>query len=111
MGHILIGVNILMSEQLPPADELFAVREKIKALELRETELRNLMLSDPAAHTGNRYVVVIKKITQQKTDWIEIKKMHPELVAGYTWPVTQERVELRGISEDGEILPLKRVKQ
>jgi hypothetical protein len=93
---------------LPPADELFAVRDQIKQLTGRERDLRSLMLSDPSARTGNRYLVEIRDVQTTRTDLKELKAAHPDLVAEYTFKVTEQRVELRGISEDGEITSLRR---
>ena len=47
-----------MSErQTPPADELAAVRAERKRLGDREAVLRQLLISDPSARTGNSFVV------------------------------------------------------
>jgi hypothetical protein len=86
-----------MADNLPPADELFDVREQLKALKARESDLRSLMLSDPSARTGNRYAVEIKEVTSTRTDIKEMRKLYPE-----------QHVELRGINEDGELTSLRR---
>jgi hypothetical protein len=96
------------TEQLPPADELFATREQIKALTDRERVLRALMLTDPSARTGNHYLAEVRDVQTTRTDLAEMKKCHPDLVAEFTFPLKQERVELRGISDDGEIVSLRR---
>lgn len=97
-----------MTEQVPPADDLYNVRTMLKALKEREEVLRQLMLTDPSARTGNKYVVEIREVTADRTDLIELKACHPELVAEFTFPVTQKRVELRGITDDGEVVSLRR---
>lgn len=99
-----------MSEtpQLPPADELYAVRAQIKALTERESALKSLMLTDPAARTGNDYLVEIKTVHTNRVDIKELRAAYPKEVEEYTFPLTQERVELRAISEDGEILSVRR---
>jgi hypothetical protein len=97
-----------MTDQLPPADELYAIRDEIKQLTSRERVLRALMLSDPSARTGNLYAVEVRDVQTTRTDITEMRKMHADLVAEYTFKVTEQRVELRGISEDGEITSLRR---
>ena len=96
------------ADNLPPADELFAVRAELKELTSRERTLRALMLSDPSARTGNAYAVEIRDVQTTRTDLAEMRKMHPTLVDEFTFKVTEQRVELRGINEDGELLPLRR---
>jgi hypothetical protein len=96
------------TDQLPPADELFATREQIRALTDRERVLRALMLSDPSARTGNHYLAEIRDVQTTRTDLKELKAVHPDLVAEYTFKVTEQRVELRGINDDGEIVSLRR---
>jgi predicted SnoaL-like aldol condensation-catalyzing enzyme len=97
-----------MSDQLPPADELQAVRAQLKTLGEREVELRRLMLSDPSARTGNRYAVNVKTVTQDRTDIQEMRACHHDLVAEFTFPVTITRIEIVGINEDGELVSLRK---
>jgi hypothetical protein len=97
-----------MADNLPPADELFDVREQLKALKARESDLRSLMLSDPSARTGNRYAVEIKEVTSTRTDIKEMRKLHPDIVEQFTFPLAEQRVELHGINEDGELTSLRR---
>lgn len=97
-----------MSEQLPPADELFAVRADIKRLTEREHALKALMISDPSARTGNSYAVTVTGVTTTRCDLKELRKMYPAIAEEFTFPVTTTRVELHGISEDGEITSLRR---
>ena len=92
----------------PPADELFAVRAQIKELTAREVALRDLMLADPSARTGNVYIVEIRDVTTKRTDLNEMRKMYPDVVEQFTFPSTNQRVELRGVSDDGEITSLRR---
>lgn len=102
-----------MSEtpNLPPADELYAVRAQIKRLTERESALKSLMLTDPTARTGNDYLVEIKTVHTNRVDIKELRAAHPAIVDEYTFPLTQERVELRAIDEEtGEITRVKRRK-
>ena len=96
------------TEQLPPADELFAVRDQIKQLTGRERDLRSLMLSDPSARTGNHYLVEIRDVQTTRTDLKELRAAHPDLVGEYTFKVTEQRVELAALTDDGEIVSLRR---
>ena len=97
-----------MADQLPPADELYAVRDDIKRLTAREGELKALMIADPSARTGNSYAVDVKDVVSNRTDLKELRAAYPDLVAEHTHPVTTTAVVLRGISEDGEITSLRR---
>jgi len=92
----------------PPADELFDVRAQLKELTGRERDLRSLMLSDPSARTGNRYAVEIRDVQTTRTDLKELRAVHPDIAEQFTFKVTEQRVELRGISEDGEVTSLRR---
>ena len=100
--------EILDIRNEPPADELFAVRAEIKHLTSRERELRALMLSDPSARTGNNYAVEIRDVQTTRTDLKELRAIHPDIVEQFTFQLTEQRVELRGINEDGELLSLRR---
>ena len=96
------------SEQLPPADELWAVRDKIKQLTSRERALTALMITDPSARTGNSHAVEVKEVETTRTDLKEMRACHADIVEQFTFPVKITRVELRGINEDGELLSLRR---
>ena len=96
------------ADNLPPADELFAVRDTIKQLTSRERELKALMIADPEARTGNAYCVEIKDVTTTRTDLKELRAMYPAIVEQFTFTVTDKRVEVRGISDDGEVFSLRR---
>jgi hypothetical protein len=95
-------------DQLPPPDELFAVRDEIKRLTSRERELKAIVIADPSARTGNRYAVEIKDVATARMDIKELRNMHPEIAEQFTHTVIDKRVELRGISEDGELTSLRR---
>ncbi len=92
-----------MSANVPPADELAALRDTIAALKKREAELRTLMLTDPSARTGNAYVAELVTIWSHRVDLKELRAMHPDIVEQFTFPDSVERLELRIISDDGEI--------
>ncbi|HEY1441368.1 MAG TPA: hypothetical protein VGF65_11130 [Mycobacterium sp.] len=101
------GTAAAMLTQIPPADELADVRARIKMLEEREVELRNLLIGDPSARTGNHYLVEVREVETKRTDLKELRAMYPDLVEEYTYPVKTTRVDLKGITEDGEIVSLR----
>ena len=96
------------TDQLPPADELYAVREDIKRLTSRERELKATVIADPSARTGNHYAVEIKDVATARMDVKELRNMHPDIAEQFTHTVFDKRVELRGINEDGELVSLRR---
>ena len=96
------------ADNLPPADELFAVRDDIKRLTSRERELKAIVIADPSARTGNNYAVEIKDVATTRTDLKELRAMYPAIVEQFTFTVTDKRVEVRGISDDGEVFNLRR---
>jgi len=51
-----------------PADELSAVREEIKILEGRATELRNWLLTNDANLKGDSYTAIIQSRTRETLD-------------------------------------------
>ena len=93
-----------MTEQTPPADELFEIRDRIKFLIERERFLRNLMITDPSARTGNRYVADVKDVSTHRTDYVELRRAHPDIVDEYTYDVVEKRVEKLVITVDGELV-------
>jgi hypothetical protein len=97
-----------MSDQLPPADELQAVRAQLKTLGEREAALKALMINDPSARSGNAYVVEICEVETRRCDLKELRAAYPAEVEEHTYPIKTTRVELRGLSEDGEIVSLRR---
>lgn len=100
-----------MSDNIPPADELHAVRAKLKELEEREAALRALMIEDADARTGNRYAAVVLKVESQRTDIKALRDMYPAIAEEHTYPVTTMRIELREVTEDGELIPVRRRKE
>lgn len=100
-----------MTEQVPPADELHAVRAHIKELEQREAELRTLMFRDPSARTGNHFVAEIKQVEQTRTDIKELRKGYPDIAEQFTFTTAVAQVVLKAINEDGEIVSIRRKKE
>ena len=105
-GAITPGTRV--RPNIPLADELADVREKLKTLKQREDELRRIMLTDPSARTGAHFLVEIRDVSKTRTDYEELRNCHPDLVAAFTFQLTERRVELRGITEHGEIVSLRR---
>lgn len=97
-----------MADQTPPADRLAEVRATLKTLSEEEAALKQLMHADPSARTGNAFVVDLVEVTTQRCDLKELRAAYPAEVEEHTHPVTTVRVELRGISDDGEIVSLRR---
>lgn len=100
-----------MTEQIPPADELAAVRAQIRDLEQREAELRSLMFRDPTSRTGNHFVAEIKQVEQTRTDIKELRKGYPDIAAEFTFTTAVAQVVLKAITEDGEVVSIKRQKE
>ena len=92
---------------LPPADELFSVRDEIKRLKAREDVLRALMLADPSARTGNatrwRCVTWRPRALTSKS----CAPCIPPSSSNSPSQATERRVELRAITADGELLNLR----
>lgn len=97
-----------VATQTPPADRLAAVRAQMRALEEEEAGLRSLLLSDPSSRTGNHYAVEVREVESQRVDLKELRAAYPTQVDEHTWPVTTKRLELREITEDGELVRIKR---
>jgi hypothetical protein len=93
---------------VPVPDELAAVRSEIKRLAERENALKAILLNEPDTRTGNAYAVEVKEIETTRVDLKELRAMHEALVAEYTFPQKTIRLELRSISDDGELTPLRK---
>jgi hypothetical protein len=52
--------------------------------------------------------VTVTGVTTTRCDLKELRKMYPAIAEEFTFPVTTTRVELRGISDDGELTSLRR---
>jgi hypothetical protein len=95
-------------QQLPPADELAAIRATFKTLGEREAALKALVINDPSARTGNQFCVDVVQVITQRCDIKELRAAYPAEVEEHTHPITTTRVELRGLTDDGEIVSLRR---
>lgn len=95
---------------IPVPDALAAVRAEIKALEQRESELKQLLLANPDIREGAAWLAEIVVINTTFTDLKELRNMNPDLCAEYTFPKQVTRVVLSGISEDGELVSARRMR-
>jgi hypothetical protein len=95
---------------LAPADELADVREQRKALETREATLRAILIGDPSSRTGNHYVAELREVEKSHLDIKAMREMYPDMVAEHMYPRKETQIHLKAISEDGEILPIRRTK-
>lgn len=96
---------------LPLPDRLAALRAEIKRLEDEESEIRRLLLLNEDMRTGAEWIAEIKEIVTSRVDLKELKAMHKDLVEEYTFPQKAVRVELLGITSDGELVPARRFRK
>ena len=95
---------------LPLPDQLAEVRLKLKELETREAELKQALLSDPDARTGANWIAEIKTIQTTRTDLKELRANHKDLLDEFTFQVPVTRVELLGVTEDGELVSARKLR-
>lgn len=95
----------------PVPDELWQVREQMRTLKAREEELRQLILANPDVREGASWLAEVRTATQQRTDWKELKAMHPTIVEQYTFPIEIRTVVLSGITEDGELISARAMRK
>lgn len=94
---------------IPVPDQLAAVRAKVKELETREAELRNLLIANPDIREGAAWIAEVKVSQRETTDLKEMRACHPDLVAEFTHALDVTRVVLSGVTEDGEIVSARRI--
>jgi len=90
---------LMQAENSGPADELAAVRAQLRALEARETALRQTLLHDPEARQGRDYIAEIRETVTQRTDLRELRAMYPEQCAEHTFPAKTTSVVLRRVAD------------
>jgi predicted phage-related endonuclease len=93
---------------LPLPDQLAEVRLRLKELETREAELKQALLSDPDTRTGVSWIAEIKTVQTTRTDLKELRANHKDLVDEFTFQVPVTRVELLGLTEDGELISARK---
>lgn len=96
---------------IPVPDRLAAIRAQIKDLESQEAELRKLLIKNPELRTGASWLAEIKVVTQDRVDMKELRAMHHELLEEYTFPLEVTRVVLSVITEDGELISARKMKE
>jgi predicted phage-related endonuclease len=102
-------VNQLPNTPVP--DELAAIRAEMKRLEERESALRSILLSDPDTRTGANWLAEVKTVQQSRVDIKELRACHPDIVEQFEFPTEITRIALSAITEDGEIIPARRVQK
>ena len=95
----------------PVPDELAAVREQIKQLEVREQELRLMLIANPDLRSGANWLADVVITKQNRTDLKEMRAMYPDIVEQFTLPVSLTRVVLSGVTEDGEIVSARKMRK
>ena len=88
----------------PLPDQLADVRAQIKALQEREAGIKGELLAHPELRTGASWIAEIKTVQQQQVDWKQVREAAPDVVAEHTYPREITRVELSGVTVDGEII-------
>jgi predicted phage-related endonuclease len=96
---------------LPAPDQLALIRQQIKDLQEQETKLRNRLIEEPGERTGHAYLAEVREVEQTRTDIKEMRAMYPKIVEEFTFKSPVMRVELRGISADGEIVSTRKRRQ
>lgn len=81
----------LMTTNLKPADELLSVRQKIKALEAREAEIKAAMIEGSADLSGD---FAVAKLSSRKTSRFDRKAAEAELGPLARFDVKGEAVTL-----------------
>jgi hypothetical protein len=95
---------------IPVPDQLAATRAEIKRLEMQEVELRNLLIANPDIREGAAWIAEVKVSQRETTDIKEMRACHPDLVAEFTHALDVTRVVLSGVTEDGELVPARRMR-
>lgn len=80
-----------MTTNLKPADELLSIRQKIKALEAREAEIKAAMIAGTAELSGD---FAIAKLSSRKTTRFDRKAAEAELGSLARFEVSGESVTL-----------------
>ena len=92
----------------PLPDQLAEVRAQLKTLQEKEAALKGQLIAHPELRTGASWIVEVRTVQQTQTDWKELRAAHPAIVEEYTFPREITRVELSGLTDDGEIIPARR---
>ena|ERR1700751_5991195 len=102
--------DLTVRPNTPVPDELAAVRAQMRTLKMREEELKALLIANPDVREGAGWIAEIKTVTTKRVDIRELRACHPDLVAEFTFPEQSTRVELSAITEDGEIVSARKMR-
>lgn len=92
---------------LPPADELASIRQQIRNLQRRESELRSLLLTDPTVRTGNRFAASIRIGWQSRINRDLLRQDYPDVAAAVMEKVKVQYIRLSAIIDDSPQITLK----
>jgi hypothetical protein len=67
-------------------------------------------LSDPAARTGKRFIASVRTQKQRRIEADRLRRDYPDVAAAVTVEVSVKQVVLSGVTEDGQIIPLRRAR-
>jgi hypothetical protein len=95
---------------VPLPDQLAEVRLRLKELGARENELKAALMADPDARTGVSWIAEVKTVQTTRFDVKELKAGHPDLAAEYTFSVPVTRIELLGVTDDGELVSARKLR-
>jgi hypothetical protein len=95
---------------IPVPDQLAATRAEIKRLETLEVELRNALIANPDIREGAAWLAEVKEMSRETTDLKELRHDHPTIVEQYTHTLKHISVVLMGVTEDGELVPARRMR-
>jgi len=103
--------RLMQSENLGPADELGLLRDEMKRLEAREKELRAVLLNEPEARHGKRYVVTVLQSKRTRLDTETLRLDYPNIYEEVTVPYEVTTLKLSGVTEDGEAVSLHELRR
>jgi hypothetical protein len=95
---------------LPLPDQLAEVRHRLKELAARENELKAALMADPDARTGVSWIAEVKTVQTTRTDIRELKANHADIVDAFTFSVPVTRIELLGVTDDGELVSARKLR-
>jgi|SRR5215469_9071899 len=98
-------------ENIGPADELGLLRDEMKRLEVREKQLRAVLLNDPEARVGKRFVADIVTMKRTRIDMETLKLDYPEVAQEVIVLYETTSVRLSGITADGESVSLRELRR
>jgi len=104
-------LRLMASENIGPADELGLLRDEMKRLEAREKELRAVLLNEPEARHGKRYVVTVLQSKRTRLDTETLRLDYPNIYEEVAVPYEVTTLKLSGVTEDGEAVSLHELRR